>query len=108
MIRRPPRSTQSRSSAASDVYKRQAGDDRTVTSVVRVVVLDPAHAEVPARELLSSHGATGDRGGHRCANQGGLVEVVALFGVQTRVNHDGGSAEGADDGLTQSGSTFLT
>ena len=26
MIRRPPRSTQSRSSAASDVYKRQASD----------------------------------------------------------------------------------
>mgnify|MGYP007112055611 CR=1 FL=1 len=26
MIRRPPRSTQSRSSAASDVYKRQAVD----------------------------------------------------------------------------------
>ena len=26
MIRRPPRSTQSRSSAASDVYKRQAPD----------------------------------------------------------------------------------
>src|SRR5450756_2857613 len=28
MIRRPPRSTQSRSSAASDVYKRQAHDVR--------------------------------------------------------------------------------
>src|SRR5450756_2754030 len=28
MIRRPPRSTQSRSSAASDVYKRQAGRDQ--------------------------------------------------------------------------------
>src|SRR5450756_596717 len=27
MIRRPPRSTQSRSSAASDVYKRQACED---------------------------------------------------------------------------------
>src|SRR5680860_417092 len=27
MIRRPPRSTQSRSSAASDVYKRQVWDD---------------------------------------------------------------------------------
>ena len=27
MIRRPPRSTQSRSSAASDVYKRQAFDE---------------------------------------------------------------------------------
>src|SRR5450756_759355 len=30
MIRRPPRSTQSRSSAASDVYKRQAPHDRSV------------------------------------------------------------------------------
>src|SRR5450756_120005 len=29
MIRRPPRSTQSRSSAASDVYKRQVQDLRT-------------------------------------------------------------------------------
>mgnify|MGYP007112066114 CR=1 FL=1 len=28
MIRRPPKSTQSRSSAASDVYKRQAHADR--------------------------------------------------------------------------------
>ena len=28
MIRRPPRSTQSRSSAASDVYKRQGGQRR--------------------------------------------------------------------------------
>src|SRR5450756_936149 len=27
MIRRPPRSTQSRSSAASDVYKRQVGEE---------------------------------------------------------------------------------
>src|SRR5450756_3107549 len=30
MIRRPPRSTQSRSSAASDVYKRQVGHMRVV------------------------------------------------------------------------------
>src|SRR5680860_275831 len=30
MIRRPPRSTQSRSSAASDVYKRQALNDRAL------------------------------------------------------------------------------
>src|SRR5450756_1786936 len=29
MIRRPPRSTQSRSSAASDVYKRQVGNTET-------------------------------------------------------------------------------
>ena len=32
MIRRPPRSTQSRSSAASDVYKRQVG-----TSIIKWV-----------------------------------------------------------------------
>ena len=31
MIRRPPRSTQSRSSAASDVYKRQAYNDKLYT-----------------------------------------------------------------------------
>ena len=49
MIRRPPRSTQSRSSAASDVYKRQAIDNakayetlkqsyhKTVQSLVSVV-----------------------------------------------------------------------
>src|SRR5450756_1401568 len=30
MIRRPPRSTQSRSSAASDVYKRQAASSRNL------------------------------------------------------------------------------
>ena len=31
MIRRPPRSTQSRSSAASDVYKRQGGEGAIVS-----------------------------------------------------------------------------
>src|SRR5450756_1357139 len=35
MIRRPPRSTQSRSSAASDVYKRQAGEH-----LVRYALID--------------------------------------------------------------------
>ena len=43
MIRRPPRSTQSRSSAASDVYKRQ-GEHGTVKEVEgknRVFVLAP-------------------------------------------------------------------
>src|SRR5680860_759997 len=34
MIRRPPRSTQSRSSAASDVYKRQVGNGRLEEAVV--------------------------------------------------------------------------
>ena len=34
MIRRPPRSTQSRSSAASDVYKRQAPYSETIRGPV--------------------------------------------------------------------------
>ena len=36
MIRRPPRSTQSRSSAASDVYKRQVIDRRIDNAVIRL------------------------------------------------------------------------
>ena len=36
MIRRPPRSTQSRSSAASDVYKRQDDEDsKAVAALLR-------------------------------------------------------------------------
>ena len=35
MIRRPPRSTQSRSSAASDVYKRQGKDETGDTTFCR-------------------------------------------------------------------------
>src|SRR5450756_112720 len=38
MIRRPPRSTQSRSSAASDVYKRQATRFAGTTAVTRAMV----------------------------------------------------------------------
>eukprot|EP00826_Nyctotherus_ovalis_P010714 TRINITY_DN12812_c0_g1_i14.p2 TRINITY_DN12812_c0_g1~~TRINITY_DN12812_c0_g1_i14.p2 ORF type:complete len:111 (+),score=29.12 TRINITY_DN12812_c0_g1_i14:32-334(+) len=39
MIRRPPRSTQSRSSAASDVYKRQIQTD--VCSICRGQLMEP-------------------------------------------------------------------
>ena len=42
MIRRPPRSTLDRSSAASDVYKRQAGDDGVAGDVFGVEVDDVA------------------------------------------------------------------
>src|SRR5680860_1108461 len=46
MIRRPPRSTQSRSSAASDVYKRQAGHIVLVRSdprdIPRIITLSRA------------------------------------------------------------------
>src|SRR5665213_4534245 len=57
MIRRPPRSTQSRSSAASDVYKRQGyhPDFRFIESLG--VQLDPANARCPVcnRKTLESN-----------------------------------------------------
>ena len=45
MIRRPPRSTQSRSSAASDVYKRQVEYSDLGSLFIRKVV-DKANAEI--------------------------------------------------------------
>src|SRR5450756_657828 len=72
MIRRPPRSTQSRSSAASDVYKRQMLDtvlnvglnDATVTGLVRMTG-NPRLAWDSYRRLIQSfaevvHGAKPD------------------------------------------------
>src|SRR5450756_2937712 len=40
MIRRPPRSTQSRSSAASDVYKRQCKDHPSLAAALRALAAD--------------------------------------------------------------------
>src|SRR5680860_902686 len=58
MIRRPPRSTQSRSSAASDVYKRQPDD----LSDRQCFVLDPMLATggslIAAINFLFARGAT--------------------------------------------------
>ena len=47
MIRRPPRSTQSRSSAASDVYKRQVDDGKGA-----YVVEQRVDGDVPAEGIL--------------------------------------------------------
>ena len=58
MIRRPPRSTLDRSSAASDVYKRQGSRNEYRFSFQDVVLLRTAHelraAQVPPRRLLRS------------------------------------------------------
>src|SRR5450756_2299875 len=52
MIRRPPRSTRSRSSAASDVYKRQI----TMSTVGLVPAIDKLAAEgIPVTLALSLH-----------------------------------------------------
>src|SRR5450756_1798568 len=55
MIQRPPRSTQSRSSAASDVYKRQG-----VWSALFSRVLDNCRDENPVKIEQSSHQLEGD------------------------------------------------
>ena len=43
MLRLPPRSTQSRSSAASDVYKRQVPADIVLHKELRRALCAPAH-----------------------------------------------------------------
>src|SRR5450756_751540 len=61
MIRRPPRSTQSRSSAASDVYKRQLG--RLGTERPEIADVDSRHqrwcAESPHFAALPLHDHAG-------------------------------------------------
>src|SRR5450756_2714227 len=54
MIRRPPRSTQSRSSAASDVYKRQSfghihgiGGHRSERSLIAASIASPDSRQTP-------------------------------------------------------------
>ena len=69
MIRRPPRSTQSRSSAASDVYKRQdgvriIGNAREKASLISFHV-DAAHPH-DVVTMLDQDGMS-CRGGHHCA-----------------------------------------
>src|SRR5665811_1091865 len=52
MIRRPPRSTRVRSSAASDVYKRQVEDDGDVRGLPRADHLGP-YAQVGPRDAYA-------------------------------------------------------
>eukprot|EP01016_Furgasonia_blochmanni_P040589 TRINITY_DN5192_c0_g1_i13.p1 TRINITY_DN5192_c0_g1~~TRINITY_DN5192_c0_g1_i13.p1 ORF type:complete len:168 (+),score=14.63 TRINITY_DN5192_c0_g1_i13:97-600(+) len=66
MIRRPPRSTQSRSSAASDVYKRQLLEISEMEHVVTLIVLrmkDCQFASSVARSALGPITQLRDRGG---------------------------------------------
>src|SRR5450756_2749736 len=77
MIRRPPRSTQSRSSAASDVYKRQVVDgpqvqpdelDHDVDLLLgEAQPLERGPREVRADDLMAHEGAV-RRGGRGFAN----------------------------------------
>ena len=57
MIRRPPRSTRVRSSAASDVYKRQILADTLALEVSRVLAFTYAYACLNASWWLRLGGA---------------------------------------------------
>src|SRR5450756_2448738 len=85
MIRRPPRSTQSRSSAASDVYKRQL--------VVGLAALAAAFALASALEDERPHGpyligawTFGDRGSLERAVDAGAIDEVSVDWLQSRAD----------------------
>src|SRR5450756_3240047 len=63
MIRRPPRSTQSRSSAASDVYKRQSQSHHRI---------EVEHKQASRQQALVHTGETGQQG----VDAGQVVESV--------------------------------
>src|SRR5450756_1667451 len=58
MIRRPPRSTQSRSSAASDVYKRQITNTLNTAAFTVTKVYSPASATAAATFSLTCANGT--------------------------------------------------
>ena len=82
MIRRPPRSTLDRSSAASDVYKRQARDSRTLTlqeNRAKAVVAGEKAARTP-RFVKTSNGA-------RTLDEASLVRARRLEGLKGYVTN---------------------
>ena len=75
MIRRPPRSTQSRSSAASDVYKRQ-GDDWNDVPVMRKVAFSAAPADAQPGIIHLADWVSEFKGGHGAARD--LINYVLI------------------------------
>src|SRR5680860_1862946 len=77
MIRRPPRSTQSRSSAASDVYKRQDTDAVHVQAQDHGFSLDSFHPEVEGTRSADGRVAVEMYVRHPCLDA--LPENVTQF-----------------------------
>src|SRR5450756_40510 len=77
MIRRPPRSTQSRSSAASDVYKRQVTQSRSYW-IYRPDNLSRTNS-VPMILYMEAGGDAPMTFAHRLADQAGFVLVSCTF-----------------------------
>src|SRR5450756_3155250 len=89
MIRRPPRSTQSRSSAASDVYKRQVPPCQTTSLIV---LSDGRHRRSDCHYIVDricflgdSHICKGDSRAHPAALHYPCMVTHSLHPPQSRV-----------------------
>src|SRR5665811_2387807 len=77
MIRRPPRSTRVRSSAASDVYKRREPNSEGITKIAIILKRDGAQRRIPSfnRDAV-------DRLSNIDVSQGLVVRYVQLEGIE--------------------------
>src|SRR5450756_3078456 len=91
MIRRPPRSTQSRSSAASDVYKRQSCVDTTRPPKLNHGLAALLMSEVPCILALRAVGQNQVVAGSSQQTGGGLVNLLdrqrCLIGSIIEIRH---------------------
>eukprot|EP00826_Nyctotherus_ovalis_P057250 TRINITY_DN781_c0_g2_i13.p1 TRINITY_DN781_c0_g2~~TRINITY_DN781_c0_g2_i13.p1 ORF type:complete len:128 (+),score=39.66 TRINITY_DN781_c0_g2_i13:29-385(+) len=93
MVRRPPRSTQSRSSAASDVYKRQVQDN--APSDVRVVLIGNKKDEDNNRMVAVKEGKNfaemmrvSDFRETSAKTGEGIPEILKWLGKQLYMDHE--------------------
>ena len=89
MIRRPPRSTQSRSSAASDVYKRQVGAVNAV-SCANMALAGVDYA-IPCDEVIDAMGRVGSllSPDLRETGQGGLAATPTGVKIARQLAQEG-------------------
>ena len=85
MIRRPPRSTPKPSSAASDVYKRQAYSHTSIAirdaiSSIKVPVLEVHISNIYAREAFRNHS-------HISAVAVGVISGLGLKGYNLALDY---------------------
>src|SRR5450756_3112050 len=96
MIRRPPRSTQSRSSAASDVYKRQLRSSKSTKETGTKVTsrVDRIAARSTKRETDGKNGATDDQD----AKVVFQTHVLGVTGCKNTPEQDGGPEDFSNAG----------
>eukprot|EP00658_Telonema_sp_P-2_P082372 TRINITY_DN869_c0_g1_i4.p1 TRINITY_DN869_c0_g1~~TRINITY_DN869_c0_g1_i4.p1 ORF type:complete len:116 (+),score=9.43 TRINITY_DN869_c0_g1_i4:137-484(+) len=113
MIRRPPRSTLSSSSAASDVYKRQGGDGRQVHScrAPMVSLSGSSSSACPRSPLLSQvhwlliHSSAGSA--QPCMGGKMVCRCLTCHGSKTDLEHYRLELPGSSNGGFSRGKTIL-